>query len=150
MKLKGLAALSMTAAFTAASAFTSLAAGWVSTSQGWKYDWGNNSYCTNNWVHYKDHWFYFGSDQIMRTGWIQRDGTWYFAADSGELQGGLTKINGNVYYFNTSTCKMFTGVQAVDGHNYTFTENGTTPDAPYVYTEFNSNGTIKRGWKFGV
>lgn len=41
----------------------------------------------------------------MRTGWIQKDGTWYYAADTGELQGGIMKINGNVYYFDTSTCK---------------------------------------------
>lgn len=47
----------------------------------------------------------FGDDQLMRTGWIQKDGTWYYAADTGELQGGIMKINGNVYYFDTSTCK---------------------------------------------
>ena len=27
----------------------------------------------------------------MRTGWIQKDGTWYYAADTGELQGGIMK-----------------------------------------------------------
>ena len=47
----------------------------------------------------------------MRTGWIQRDGTWYYAADTGELQGGIMKINGNVYYFDNNSCKMQTGVR---------------------------------------
>lgn len=86
----------------------------------------------------------------MRTGWIQRDGTWYYAADTGELQGGIMKINGNVYYFDNNSCKMQTGVRNYNGVNHEFTENGTTDGGPYVYTEWNSNGTIRRGTKFGV
>ena len=86
----------------------------------------------------------------MRTGWIQKDGTWYYAADTGELQGGIMKINGNVYYFDTSTCKMVMGNYSYNGGTHEFTENGTTDGGPYVYNEWNSNGTIKRGTKFGV
>ena len=94
--------------------------------------------------------FIFGDDQLMRTGWIQKDGTWYYAADTGELQGGIMKINGNVYYFDTSTCKMVTGNYSYNGGTHEFTENGTTDGGPYVYNEWNSNGIIKRGTKFGV
>ena len=104
----------------------------------------------DNWVQYKNHWFHFGDDQLMRTGWIQKDGTWYYAADTGELQGGIMKINGNVYYFDTSTCKMVTGNYSYNGGTHEFTENGTTDGGPYVYNEWNSNGIIKRGTKFGV
>lgn len=78
------------------------------------------------------------------------NGTWYYAADTGELQGGIMKINGNVYYFDTSTCKMVTGNYSYNGGTHEFTENGTTDGGPYVYNEWNSNGTIKRGTKFGV
>ena len=60
MKIKRFATISLALALTAGSAFTSMAAGFVSTSQGKKYQWGDGSYCTNNWVHYKNHWFYFG------------------------------------------------------------------------------------------
>ncbi len=150
MKLKHLAAVSLALALTAGSAFPAFAAGFTHTPQGWKYQWGNGDYCTNNWVQYKNHWFYFGDDQIMRTGWIQRDGTWYFAADTGELQGGLIKVNGNAYYMNTSTCKMYTGSAEYNGKSYNFTENGTTNGTPYIYQEWNSDGTIRRGTKFGV
>lgn len=137
-------------ALTVGSAMTSMAAGFVSTSQGIKYQWGDGTYCTNNWVRYRDHWFYFGNDQLMRTGWIQKDGTWYFAADSGELQAGLLKINGNVYYMDSNSCKLQTGDRIIGDEMHTFTENGTTDGGPYVYTEWNSNGTIRRGTKFGV
>ena len=143
MKLKKLALAAVVLSLSAGSAFTSFAAGFVNTSQGTKYQWGDGSYCTNNWVRYKDHWFFFGSDQIMRTGWIQRDNTWYFAADSGELQAGLIKVNGN-------KCQLIQGNVDVDGKTYHFTENGPSGEQPYVYQEWNSNGTLKRGVKFGV
>ena len=147
---KHFAIAALALALTAGSAMTSLAAGFVSTSQGMKYQWGDGSYCTNNWVQYRNHWFYFGNDQLMRTGWIQRDGSWYFAADSGELQGGLLKINGNVYYMDSNSLKLQTGDMVVQDEVHTFTENGTTDGGPYVYTEWNSNGTIRRGTKFGI
>ena len=147
---KHFAIAALALALTAGSAMTSLAAGFVSTSQGMKYQWGDGSYCTNNWVQYRNHWFYSGNDQLMRTGWIQRDGSWYFAADSGELQGGLLKINGNVYYMDSNSLKLQTGDRVVQDEVHTFTENGTTDGGPYVYTEWNSNGTIRRGTKFGI
>ena len=56
-------------ALTAGSAMTSFAAGFTGTGKGVKYQWGDGAYCTNNWVQYKNHWFYFGDDQLMRTGW---------------------------------------------------------------------------------
>jgi len=150
MKKKYLMVTALSMAITIGSAMSALAAGFESTPQGMKYRWGSGDYCTNNWVNYKSHWFFFGRDQLMRTGWIQRDNTWYYASDTGELQGGIMKINGNVYYFNTSTLKMMTGPINYNNETHYFTENGTTDKGPYVYTEWNSNGTIKRGTKFGV
>lgn len=149
MKKKYYAMAALTLALTAGSAMTSFAAGFVNTSQGTKYQWGSGDYCTNNWVNYKNHWFFFGPDQIMRTGWIQKDGSWYFASDTGELQAGVIKVNGNVYYMSGS-CKLLTGNITYNGNTHTFTENGTTDGEPYVYTEWNSNGTLKRGVRFGV
>ncbi|MEY8356504.1 hypothetical protein AALB39_24575 [Lachnospiraceae bacterium 54-53] len=150
MSNKHLVVITLSIALAIGSAMSSFAAGFVSTPQGVKYQWGSDDYCTNNWVNYKSHWFYFGNDQIMRTGWIQRDNTWYYAADSGELQGGIMKINDNVYYFNTSTLKMVTVSYNYNGNTHNFTENGTTDGDPYVYTEWNSDGTIRRGKKIGV
>lgn len=150
MKRKYLAITTLSVALAIGGAMTSFAAGFVSTPQGVKYQWGSGDYCTNNWVNYKNHWFFFGNDQIMRTGWIQRDNTWYYTADTGELQGGIMKINNNVYYFDTNTLKMVTGPYTYNGVTYNFTENGTSDSGPYVYTEWNSDGTIRRGAKFGV
>ena len=134
----------------AAGAASTALAGFVTTPQGVKYQWGDGSYCVNNWVHYKDHWFYFGDDQIMRTGWIQRDNTWYYAADTGELQAGIMKINGNVYYFDKQSCKMVTGDHWYDFRGYHFTENGVTGDRPYVNDSWDSYGHLIKGTKNSV
>ena len=61
----------------------------------------------------------------MRTGWIQKDGTWYYVADTGELQGGRMKINGNVYYFDNNSLKGQTGNRTFNDSSHEFTENGT-------------------------
>ena len=53
MRKKYLATAALTLALAAGSAMTSFAAGFVSTSQGMKYQWGSGDYCTNNWVNYK-------------------------------------------------------------------------------------------------
>ena len=105
-----MATAALTLALAAGSAMTSFAAGFVSTSQGMKYQWGSGDYCTNNWVNYKNHWFFFGADQIMRNRLdSERRDIRYYAADTGELQGGLMKINGNVYYFDNNSLKLQTG-----------------------------------------
>lgn len=150
MRKKLFAAAIVAAALSAAAAIPAMAAGFVNTSQGVKYQWGDGSYCTNNWVQYRDHWYYFGNDQLLRTGWIQRDDIWYFATDTGELQAGAMKINGNVYYFDKQTCKMVTGYHSYNFDTYEFSENGTIGKTPYIYEEWNSDGSLKRGVKLHI
>ena len=72
MKHRKVKTIIASAALAAACTFTSFA-GFVETPQGVKYQWGDGSYCVNNRVHYRDHRFYFGNDELMRTGRIQRD-----------------------------------------------------------------------------
>lgn len=149
MKHKLAKTLFLSASLMAAGAFTSLA-GFVETADGVKYQWGDGSYCVNNRVHYRDHWFYFGSDELMRTGRIQRDDTWYYAASTGELQAGIMQINGNVYYFDKTDCKMVTGDHWYDFASYHFTENGVTGTKPYVNDSWDSNGNLIKGSRNSV
>ncbi len=149
MKHRKVKTIIASAALAAACTITSFA-GFVETPQGVKYQWGDGSYCVNNRVHYRDHRFYFGNDELMRTGRIQRDNTWYYAADTGELQAGIMQINGNVYYFDKTNCKMVTGDRWYDFRSYHFTENGVTGDRPYVNDSRDSNGNLLRGSKQSV
>lgn len=132
------------------SSINSFAGSFIQTPQGTKYDWGNGNYCVDGWVQSNDHWYYFGDDGFMRTGWIQRDNTWYFASDTGELNSGIMKINGNVYFFDKATCALVTGPIDFLLNTYTFTENGVTGETPYIYTEWNSDGSIKTGEKYNI
>lgn len=147
-KRKVLTGTILTIALLGANAITAFA-GWQNTSQGWKYQWDDGSYCTDGWVLYKDHWYYFGDDQVMETGWIRVGDEWYFAADTGELQSGLMKIDGQVYYFDGNDCNLVTGQRYINDILYNFTEYGVEGDAPYVYNEWNGSGQLIRGEKFG-
>lgn len=148
MKRKQIAAAVLTLALAAANAVPALAAGWVHTPQGYKYQHGDGSDYRNTWLREKDPWYYFGDDGIMRTGWIQRDNTWYFDSDTGELNEGIMKINGNVYKFSKDNCSLITGASDYHGTTYIFTENGTEGAAPYVYNEWNSDGSLARGIRY--
>ena len=46
---KRFAITALALALTAGSAMTSFAAGFTGTGKGVKYQWGDGSYCTNNW-----------------------------------------------------------------------------------------------------
>ena len=60
------------------------------------------------------------------------------------------QINGNVYYFDKTNCKMVTGDRWYDFRSYHFTENGVTGDRPYVNDIWDSNGNLLRGSKQSV
>ena len=148
MNKKYLAAAALALTLAAANSLTAFAAGWVHTPQGYKYQHGDGSDYRNSWLRENDQWYYFGDVGIMRTGWVQRDNTWYFASDTGELNEGIMKINGNVYKFAKDSCTMVIGASDYHGVTYTFTENGTGDRSPYVYNEWNSNGTLAHGQRY--
>lgn len=142
---KRLAAALLGLTIAALNTVSVLAYGFYTWGSKTKWDWGNGTNCYSNWVNYHDHWYYFGEDEFMRTGWIYRDDAWYFAADTGELQTGLMYINGNYYYFDSNSCKLYTGPRTWNGRTYVFTEYGVEGEQPYTYDQWNSNGTMIRG-----
>ena len=87
MKKRQIIVAALSLALAAANSVPALAAGWVRTPQGYKYQHGDGSDYRNDWLRENNQWYYFGDDGIMRTGWIQRDNTWYFASDTGQAAG---------------------------------------------------------------
>lgn len=87
MKKRQIIVAALSLALAAANSVPTLAAGWVRTPQGYKYQHGDGSDYRNDWLRENNQWYYFGDDGIMCTGWIQRDNTWYFASDTGEAAG---------------------------------------------------------------
>ena len=101
---------------------------------GWRYIKTSDGQC---------HWFMFGPDTKMLTGWFRdSDGRWYYLASAGdgtELSGiGQTGAmvtgwfkdpsDGYTYYLRTDSGAMVTGEWNVDGKKYLFNEMpaGTT------------------------
>ncbi len=47
-----------------------------------------------------EHWFCFGDDGIMLTGWIMYNGKWYYLNADGDMATGWIMYNGKWYYLN--------------------------------------------------
>ena len=68
--------------------------------------------------------FWFGPSGAMATGWVLDGGTWYYATGSGALASGWLSLNGTWYWLDPSTHAMATGIQQIDGAQYSFASNG--------------------------
>ena len=68
--------------------------------------------------------FWFGPSGAMATGWVLDGGTWYYATGSGALASGWLSLNGTWYWLDPSTHAMATGIQQIDGTQYSFASNG--------------------------
>lgn len=68
--------------------------------------------------------FWFGPSGAMATGWALDGGTWYYATGSGALASGWLNLNGAWYWLDPSTHAMATGIQQIDGAQYSFASNG--------------------------
>ena len=80
----------------------------------------------------KKYFFSRINDNAMKYGWINYDGTYYYAdLQTGEIKTGLQTIDGEKYYFNNSGVRQ-KDFQIVDGKKYFF-------------SRINDN-TMKYGW----
>ena len=68
--------------------------------------------------------YWFDASGAMATGWVLDGGTWYYATGSGALASGWAFVGGAWYWLDPSTHAMVTGVQQIDGAQYSFAGNG--------------------------
>lgn len=55
------------------------------------------------WLNYNGSWYYLGSDGARKTGWQSVDGAWYYLDSQGKIQTGWIKdSNGKYYYLNSN------------------------------------------------
>lgn len=59
--------------------------GWISTADGWKYRTANGTFLKGQWEEIEEKLYYFGEDEIMRTGKLCLGSRQFTLADSGEL-----------------------------------------------------------------
>ena len=68
--------------------------------------------------------YWFNASGAMATGWVLDGGTWYYATGSGVLASGWAYVGGAWYWLDPTTHAMTTGVQEIDGVQYSFASNG--------------------------
>ena len=80
----------------------------------------------DGWIEEDGKWYYY-VDGIMQTGWEKIGGKWYYMDAEGVMQTGWLKDGGKWYYLDSA---MVTGWKQIGGHWY----------------YFNSNGVMQSGW----
>lgn len=83
----------------------------ASTQKIYRFRMSNGEYATGwRWIFWQDQerWFYFGTDGIMRTGWILDNGRWYYLRPEGDMAVGWILDQGRWYYL-TADGSMATG-----------------------------------------
>jgi glucan-binding YG repeat protein/beta-lactamase superfamily II metal-dependent hydrolase len=88
---------------------------------------------TQGWKGFGDNYRYFGTDGVMKTGWLKDGGKKYYLDSKGLRTVGLKEIDGETYYF-------------VETNNagYAWTEGWKGFGKNYRY--FNEDGTMAKGW----
>jgi Uncharacterized protein with SCP/PR1 domains len=104
-----------------------------------------NKVLKTGWLNENGAWYYFDKMGNAKTGWIKDNGKWYFCDNTGEMQTGVIKVNGKTYCLNNSGA-METGKVNVNNTTYKCSNNGQVvgDKAPTVDKVFdNSNVVVK-------
>lgn len=111
--------------------------GWVKEQDGWILRLPDGHLCSQEWYSVNGHWYHFGADGFMQTGWIQDGGRWYYLLPDGQMAVGWNRLGDAWYYF------------------YPYTENGRVHGAMAepgwqiiegCYYYFNGDGSMYKGW----
>ncbi len=145
---------------------------WKSDKNGWKFEYLNGTYPKNQWDYIEGHWYYFGTNGYiltgfqtiggakyylegtgkMKIGWLLLDKNWYYFDVSGAMQTGWLLLDG-IWYYLDADGKMQTGWQTIGGEKYFL-------DSPNGYMAvgwkklgkdwyyFNNAGHMTTGWQW--
>ena len=61
--------------------------GWVHDATGWWYRNSDGTWPANEWKVINHHWYLFGADGYMLTGWQKKNDRWYYLEESGKFEG---------------------------------------------------------------
>ena len=101
------------------------------------------------WVQKNGKWYYFNQDGSFQLGWKQINNTWYYFNKDGAMQTGWFYYGNTWYYFENSGA-MKTGWLLLDNTWYYFNKDGAMQtgwlqlDNTRYY--LNNNGAMQTGW----
>lgn len=94
--------------------------------------------------------YFFDDSGAMQTGWQKADGNTYYFSSDGVMQTGWVELSEKKYYLATSGV-LQTGWKKIDGNNYLFDRNGVmqtgwqTVNGSTYY--FNNDGIMQTGFQ---
>ena len=123
--------------------------GWTLINENWYYYDSDNTLRTN-WGKIDGEWYYFEESGIMVTGWKQIDGDWHYFGSNGAMRSkGWHHIDGKWYYLDTGGV-MLTGWKQIGGIWYYFGDSGAMATGWKQISDnwyyFESSGALKTGW----
>lgn len=160
--VKAAMATSMVAALVLGTTMTSLAAGWKSENNSWRY-YDNDGYVTDAWEKSGSDMFYLGSDGYITKDALIDDGENLYAVDE---NGAMVKNawrelvddNGEEhwYYFQGNGKAKTEGFLTIDGERYHFTDGmmdagWLTVDEDTYFLNMSHNGSygsVMTGWVY--
>ena len=91
-----------------------------------------------------------GKNVTKPSGWINKDGKFYYQHSDGTLAKGWLELSGYWYYLDNNTGEMKTGFQEINGYKYYLDESGYMRTGWVNYKDeyrfFGEDGTMKTGW----
>ena len=97
---------------------------WEKDGEYWKFNNGDGTYRTSQWLLLNNVWYYFDSKGIMQTGWTTVGDVTYYMDANGAMQTGWIKLDNVWYYLNASGAKLSDGWQWINDKCYYFDKNG--------------------------
>ena len=91
---------------------------------------GKASQDHSGWVQKNGQWYYYGKNNTCLTGWQKLGGKWYYFSDDGVMQTGWKQI-GKKWYYLSKDGSMVTGWKKIAG----------------VWYYFAPSGVMKTGWQ---
>ncbi len=103
------------------------ATGWQlirwNNAEHWFY-FGQDGYMCTGWIKDGDKWYFLEKDGTMALGWHLENGSWYYLEGSGSMVTGWFRVGLSWYYFG-SDGRMQTGRQLINGTQHSFREDGS-------------------------
>ena len=97
---------------------------WELDGSQWKYNNGDGTYKTSQWLLLNGVWYYFDAKGIMQTGWTKVGDATYYMDANGAMQTGWLLLGNTWYYLNASGAKLSDGWQWINDKCYYFDKNG--------------------------
>ena len=128
---------------------------WEQVGSQWKYNNGDGTYKTSQWLLLKGVWYYFDSKGIMQTGWTKVGDATYYMNTSGAMQTGWLHLDDTWYYFETSGARVNGCWKWINSKCYYFDVNGCMAADTWIGDYYvDANGAwiagkqrVTPGWK---